>query len=251
MTGLQIAAALPHGEIVEVFSDLYLVTGTATLPSPPMMRFSRNMVVVRNGGSLTLVNSMRLDEDGLHRLEALGAVENVVRLAGFHGRDDAFYKRRYDATVYAPRGQVYRRGFELDGDPYFEADVALDPGSELPIPGARLHLIGGAEPPEAVLLLLRHHGGVLISGDALQNWATPDRYFSLLARVAMRLMGFIKPHNVGPAWRKATTPSRAGLLGLLELPFDHVLPAHGTPVIGNARQLYRPALENAAAQAGG
>ena len=88
-----------------------------------------------------------------------------------------------------------------------------------------------------------------MSGDSLQNWATPDRYFSLLARVAMRFMGFIKPHNVGPAWRKATTPSRAGLLGLLELPFDHVLPSHGEPVIGNARGLYRPALEAAAAEA--
>lgn len=248
MTDPQLADALPHGELVEVFPDLYRVTGTATLPSPPMMRFSRNMVVVRSGGSLTLVNSVRLDEPGLRELEALGAVEHVLRLAGFHGRDDAFYKQRYGATVYAPRGQVYRRGFETEGEPYFEADIALDAESELPIPGARLHLIGGAEPPEAVLLLPQH-GGVLVSGDALQNWATPDRYFSLLARVAMRFMGFIKPHNVGPAWRKVATPSRAGLLALLELPFDHVVPSHGEPVIGNARALYRPALENAAAQA--
>src|ERR1700722_8894119 len=57
--------ALPHGELDEVLPGLFLVTGTARLPGPLPVRFSRNMTVVREGERLVLLNSVRLDEAGL------------------------------------------------------------------------------------------------------------------------------------------------------------------------------------------
>ena len=36
------------------------------------------------------------------------------------------------------------------------------------------------------------------------------------------------------------------LAGLFDLRFEHVLPAHGEEVIGNAKELFRPAIEKAA-----
>ena len=130
-------------------------------------------------------------------------------------------------------------------DVYFESDEAMDPGGRLPIEGATLHVIG-SRPPEA-LLRLPHHGGVLIAGDCLQHWAKSDRYWSLPARVAMPLLGFVKPHNVGPAWLKGCKPPKEDLRAILGLGFSHVLPAHGEPVVGDAVAKYRPAIERAAA----
>jgi len=56
-------------------------------------------------------------------------------------------------------------------------------------------------------------------------------------------MGFIKPYNLGPGWLKAAKPQPSEVHGILDLPFQHVLPAHGAAVIGNAKQSYRPVIE--------
>jgi hypothetical protein len=234
--------ALAHGELSEVLPGIFFVTGTLRMPGPIPVGFSRNMSVVRDGEKLVLINSVRLDDEGLQRLDALGKVTDVIRLAGYHGMDDPFYKERYSAKVWTLKGQRYVKGFDGSAaETYLTPDVEVDASTTLPLAGARMHVISGA-PPEG-LLLLERAGGVLISGDSLQNWAKTDEYFSLAARPMMRIMGFIKPHNIGPAWFKQTKPPVAELLALLELPFDHLLPAHGSPVIGGAKEHYRPRLE--------
>ena len=236
--------ALEHGDPVEIFPDIFMVTGGMRIADKPLA-FSRNMIVVRHDGALTLINSMRLSEQGLEALRTLGEVRNVIRLAGFHGRDDAFYKHRYGAIVHAVAGQIYVPGFDLAGRRYFEPDRYIDDGSELPVEDARIYTFRKANPPEGVMLMLRE-GGILVCGDSLQNWQSTDRYFSLAARVMMRVMGFIRPCNVGPGWLKAARPSADDLLGLLDLRFEHVLPAHGAAVIGGAKNCFRPAIEHAA-----
>jgi hypothetical protein len=206
------------------------------------------MTIIRENGALTLINSVRLDDSGLNALDKLGGVANVIRLAGFHGTDDAFYKNRYDAKVWAVDGHTYVEGFDQDAEPYFQADQLIDAASALPVEGSRLYEFKRATPPEAIVVLMRE-GGILVTGDSLQNWQRPDRYFSLMAKIMMRIGGFIKPHNVGPAWCKITKPGADDLSGLLELRFEHVLPAHGDAVIGNAKELFRPAIEAAASRA--
>lgn len=221
--------ALPHGALREVFPDVFFVTGTIGLPGPMPVRFSRNMTVVRQGDRLVIVNSVRLDERGLAALEALGKPTDVLRIAGFHGADDAFYKDRYGAKVWALEGQRYTSGFSQDGEPYFEPDAWVDAETTVPLADARLYLFD-TKPGEA-LLLLEREGGIVVAGDALQNWSAPDEFFSLLAKPMMRLMGFIKAHNVGPGWLKQAKPAAAKLRGVLDLTFEHVLPAHGAPVV--------------------
>jgi len=237
--------AWEHGNIVEVFPDIFFVTGAMKIAGRPLS-FSRNMTIVRENGVLTLINSIRLSNAGLKALAKLGKVENVIRLAGFHGRDDAFYKQQFGASVCAVHGQVYVKSFDATDTPYFEADYYVDDGSQLPISDARLYTFRHADPPEAVLLMLRE-GGILVAGDSLQNWCAPDRYFSLLARVMMRFMGFIKPCNIGPGWLKSARPAAEDLSGLMDLRFRHVLPAHGDEVIGDAKEKWRPAISKTAA----
>ena len=235
-----------HGELKELFPDVFFVTGSMRMPGRLPFAFSRNMTVLRNDGTLTLINSVRLGEEGLAALDALGKVEHVIRLAGFHGMDDPFYKDRYQARVWAVKGQVYAPGFDATLTPeagHFRADVDIDEQTDLPIPNATLYRFKSARPGEG-LILLHRDGGILISGDCLQNWGRTDRYFSWLARPMMKWKGFIKPYTVGSGWLRLAKPDDQELRGLLELEFDHVLPAHGADVIGNAKARFRPAIEN-------
>lgn len=240
------APAYPHGELKEVLPDIFMVRGSLKFKKPPM-QFSRNMTVIRHDGELTIVNSVRLDEAGLTALDALGTVKHVIRIAGFHGMDDRFYRERYQATLWMVRGQIYTRSLNLDGKTpeqgYMQADRLIDPDTELPIPGARAIVIAGKAPEG--LLFLEAHGGTLISGDALQNWGKADEHFNWPARIGMRLMGFIKPYNLGPGWVKQVKPDLGALAGLLDLSFENVLPGHGDAVIGGAREAFRPAIERA------
>jgi hypothetical protein len=229
-----------------VLPDLFFVTGTVGMPGPLPVRFSRNMTIIRQGGRLILVNSVRLDDTGLAALDALGKVSDVIRLAANHGMDDPFYAERYGASVWAVKGQRYTAGFNTSSPKtYFTPTVEMDAGTALPIEGARLIAIQ-SKPPEG-LLLLPSHDGVMVSGDCLQNWAEPDAYFSWLGRVMMRSMGFIKPVNVGPGWVKQCKPPKAELRAILDVSFRHVLPSHGTPVLDGAGERYRAAIERVAA----
>jgi hypothetical protein len=203
------------------------------------------MTIVREGERVILINSVRLSDEGLIELDKLGRVTDVIRLAGYHGSDDAFYKDRTGAKVWAIKGQRYANGFNANPeDTYFEPDEEIDAQTKLPISGSSVYIFS-TKPPEA-LLLLEREGGVLVTGDCLQNWNRVDPYFSWVGGLMMRVMGFIKPHNVGPAWHKNSKPSAESMRGILDLPFDHVLPAHGAPVVGSAKASFQPAIEKAA-----
>jgi hypothetical protein len=81
--------AWPHSEIKAIFPAIFYVTGTnITTFNNTELQHSRNMIIIRENGKLSLINTVRLDEKGLAALEALGDVENIIRIGAFHGRDD-------------------------------------------------------------------------------------------------------------------------------------------------------------------
>ena len=107
---------MPHGDLAEVFPDIFFVTGT-TRPKfgDQQWQFSRNMTVVRDGEALTLINTVRLDDAGLSALDALGTVANVVKIGAFHGYDDPFYLDRYkQAKRWALPGMQHETGRATD-----------------------------------------------------------------------------------------------------------------------------------------
>lgn len=219
--------AWPHGDIQEIFPDVFLVTGVMKLK--PAFQFDRNMVILRQDGELVLINSVRLTEPGLEQLEALGKVAHVIKLGHFHDRDDAFYVHRYGARFWALPGHTHTPGLR--------PDVEITADTQLPLRDARLFQFQTTEKPEGILHLQRH-GGILVACDSLQNWASPGPLFNALSRVAMRLMGFIKPANVGPAWRKSMKVRKEDFDRLQKLSYRHVLGAHGTPVKDTAHEQY-------------
>lgn len=218
--------AWPHGALHEIFPEVFLVTGTnKTQHAGIDFQTSRNMVVVRLGDALTLLNTVRLDEAGLRSLESLGTIRDIIRLGAFHGRDDPFYRDRYGAKLWALPGAMHADGRAADG--------LLDPHGDSPLHDSEVFIFESAKFPEAALLL-KQDDGVLITCDAVQNWTAVDSYFSAECGARFLKEGLIRPMNVPSTWLQACAPNPADFHRLLQLPFRHLISAHGEPAIGTA-----------------
>lgn len=231
----QIYDAYPHGPLTKVFDDIYLVTGTSRANfAGSAWQFSRNMTILREDGALTLVNTVRLDDDGLAALDALGRVKNVVRLGAFHGMDDKFYIDRYGAQQWAFAGTEHEHGQTTDH--------VLRPGGKMPLADSSVFVFETSSKPEG-LLILEREGGTVISCDALQNWCEVDAFFDPECGERMQKIGFIKPANIGPGWKQACTPEVSDYKRLAALEFSNLLPAHGAVIKGDARDQFATTLK--------
>lgn len=226
MSNPSLPPQLPHGELTEVLPDVFFVTGQVRPDfGGKTWQFSRNMVVVRDGDSLTLVNTLRLSDDALAHLESLGTVAHVVKLGAFHGRDDAFYLDRYGVPLWAVPSMPHERGVTTSAE--------LVPGAAGPCADGEVFVFETSDTPEA-LLLLERHGGVLLSCDSLQNMHGPDAHFDEASAAMMSGAGFFRPGNIGPGWIRAASPEASDFERLKALRFRHLLSAHGVPLLHEA-----------------
>jgi hypothetical protein len=211
--------ALPHESILEIFPDVYLVHGSAKIG--PGMRMNRNMIVVRQDGDLTVIGPVRLSSAAERQLDSLGKVNQVMRLGYYHGIDDRYYVERYGAEFWCQRGS-YRY-------PAPEPSRLIEAGTAPPIADAEFFLFKEGKFPEAAVLLKRH-GGILMTCDSLQHW-TDWSFCTLPAKWVMRLFGFSLRTLIGTFWLKAMTPRggslKADFVRLLKSDFKHLIGAHG------------------------
>ncbi len=222
--------ATPHDEIHEVFPDVFHVTGSVEIM--PGMRISRAMTILRDGDALTLISPIRLSDEGLAALDALGRVTNIVKLGGYHlgaknGLDDPFYVDRYKAKLWALEGMEHKGGLI--------PDQILSEDGDMPVDGLSLFTYQSSTLPEAMFLLHRE-GGILIAADSLQNWTEPDAFFTEIAAERMGQAGFFKPANIGPEWLRFCKPDAVEFDRVAHLDFKHLLPSHGSPLLSNAKE---------------
>ncbi len=224
----------PHGPIQTLLPDVFYVTGSVVMV--PLMRLTRNMTIVRSGGALTLINSVRLSDAGQAELEALGEVKNVVRI-GVHGMDDAWYVQKYGATLWGLPNVKH-------ANDQVAAETLAD--DHLPCPDLQLFRFEDTVAPESALLYTGEGGGLLITCDCVQNWEH-TKGCSPVAKVATRLMGFIKPAQIGPPWRKGMTPKGGSLepdfQRLATLDFVHLIAGHGSPLRDTAKTAFAATLQ--------
>jgi hypothetical protein len=223
----QFPPALQHGSIEEVFPDVFFVSGAMETVLQEMdWKFSRNMTVVRDGERLIIINSVRLSDEGVAELDKLGKVTDVVRLGSLHGRDDPFYVNHYGAEYWVMPGMEHETGLK--------ATQTLAEGS-LPISDASLFDFRTTQLPEGILRLDRD-GGIVIACDALQNWLTPDEFFSEQSKELMQKMGFFTPANLGPVWVQRAEPAADDFARLKDISFKHALCGHGDPLRDTAHE---------------
>jgi len=228
-------AAMPHGAIEEVFPDIFFVTGTMRNEFfGSMWQFSRNMTVVREGEQLTIINSVRLNEEGLAALDSLGTVVNVVRIGDMHGVDDPFYLDRYKATFWALPKMRIQDGLSVDKE--------LVVGGEMPISCCSLFVFETSKRPECILHI-KKEGGIMIACDSLQNWVEPDEYFTEESIKIMKEMGFFTAAGLGPAWLYESEPQAEDFARLKKVQFKHALCGHGSPLQNSAMEAYHASFE--------
>lgn len=218
---------LPHARLEEVLPDVFTVKGLIRIQAAETHEFSRNMIVIRDGDAVTLVNTIRLDDTSLAALEALGAVRHIVKLGAFHGRDDAFYLDRYNADLWAPDGMTYSRGETTS--------QTMHDGEQGPISDSSSFVFDTPKAPEAILHLSRQ-GGVLVTCDSFQSASGPDEFFNEVSTVSKRRLGFFGRPVIGPGWRNAAEPTQSDYERLLDLKFRHLLTGHGEPVLDDAHE---------------
>jgi len=229
--------AYPHDPVEEIATDLFMVRGSIRMNA--LMRITRNMAIIRHQGELSLVNPIRLDEEGERQLLALGDIKRILRLGSMHGLDDPYYVERYRAELWA-QGES-----EIYPEPKIEQRLAAD--RPLPFPDTELFAFESAKQPESALLI-RRDPGILLTCDAIQHYSD-YRHNTVLARLVMPFIGFPKTTIVGPIWLKMMTPEGGSLKrdfeNLLTLDFDRLLSAHGSLLNAGAKDSVAVAVRKA------
>ncbi|MCS5710426.1 hypothetical protein [Candidatus Berkiella aquae] len=215
----QYSPAWPHGELKEVFPNLFFVMGTnVTIHEGVVLQHSCNMVIVKHGNELTLINTVRLNENGLAALDNLGQVTNVVRIGAFHGRHDAFYLDRYQAKLWALNGVK---------------DIELSSHGKMPFPDCALFIFETSTHPEAILHVSRE-GGILITCDSIKNWTSIDPFFSEETGKLYASLGFLGEATISKIWQQACNIKAQDFARLKLMSFKHLLSAHGEPLLNDA-----------------
>jgi hypothetical protein len=224
------AAALPHGALRQIFPDIFFVTGMNKLHhNGADIQTSRNMTIVRSESTLTLINTVRLNEEGLKALDALGGVSHIVRIGAFHDRDDSFYKHRYpDATLWTFKGVQYASGLI--------ADRLLEENGPVPFLGCSVFEFKTSKHPEGILHIQRE-GGILVSCDSIQNITGVDEFYNAQTAQTFKEHGLIQPANISPIWLGATRTQEEDFCRLqTRFVYSHLLTAHGEPLLHQARE---------------
>ena len=220
--------ALAHGPLQEVFPDVFFVTGTMrAIFGEVEWQFSRNMTIVRDRGQLTLINTVRLNDEHLEQLEDLGKISHVVRIGSLHGVDDAFYVDRYSADYWAVPGMTHEAGLVPNRE--------IGRNGETPFEGCTVFLFSTTALPEAILIIERA-GGIAVASDALQNWIQPDAHFAEPTVERMQSMGFFQKANVGPVWMQMAQPGADDFSRFQQHSYRHALCGHGEPLRDSAHE---------------
>jgi hypothetical protein len=227
--------AFAHGKIIEVFPNIFFVTGSNIVHyGGSDIQKSNNMVIIRNGRDLTLINTIRLNENGLKSLENLGKIKNVIRIGAFHDLNDPFYLDRYQAKLWAVKGMTHKNGRK--------ADFEFSATGPIPLPDASIFLFETTSQPEAIIHIARE-GGILVTCDSIKNWTRVDSYFSKKTGQEFLEQGLIAPAHIDAVWQNAMKPSSSDFIKLKQLKFRHLLSAHGEPLMDQATEQLIPTLE--------
>ena len=185
------------------------------------------MIIVREEGKLSLINSIRLTNTELIALEKLGKVDKVIRIGSFHGRDDAFYVNKYQAALWALPGMQDQHGCRID--------VEFTAQGQQPFANCSLLTFATAKFPEAVIHI-NQHDGILVSCDSIKNWLDADEYFSKQTAALYQEQGFFGKATISKIWQQAMAVNATDFERLKELSFRHLLSAHGAPLMDTAYQ---------------
>ena len=212
----------------------------------------------REDGSVTVVNALRVTDAEQAKVDALGAVKHVVRVTSLHGRDDAYYTRKYpDAVAWAPAPDLRVGGAGPRGVQY-RAYSEAEPPTEALGDGVQVLMLP-TKPTCVEPVLFLPAAKAIVSGDFICSFGdkafarrpanSPTTQLSdfdvgFVSRVLLRVLGmssqamtmdpFLKDHINTKANKEKMFQVHARLM---KLDWNTLLSSHGAPIIGNAKQV--------------
>jgi hypothetical protein len=161
-----------------------------------------------------IVIDPKVPEGGLEALP--GTPQQVVLTSGLHDRDAHLFADAFDIPIRASFEAAERLGDELEVEPFNDFDEVA--------PGVTAIVIGKLCPDECALHIALGEGAIAFA-DGL------NRYGEALAFFSDELLG-AHPQRVKQGLKEA-------FLGLLTRDFDHLLFAHGDPMVGGGKAALR------------
>ena len=222
----------PHGPIVKLESNLWVVEGAVPVPGG----IKRRMAILRRGdGSLIFFHAMPLDEAAMGEIAAWGRPTTLVLGHDQHAIDAEPFATRLRLTIYGPAPNLAKlraRGLEITGS---LAELPADPH-------VRFEEVEGTRTGEAVGIVTSNDRVSLLFADCCQNSPAAGMVFPL------RVLGFAGGPKVVPVFRVLFMSDRARLRAHLErltaLPgLARLVPFHGSVVEADAGAALRRAAD--------
>jgi hypothetical protein len=163
----------------------------------------------------------KIPEQGLEALPS--SPDQVLLTIGLHDRDATEFAAAFDAPILFPAPALERLGDSLAAEPFQD-------GEEI-APGVRAIAIGQIAPDEFALHIAVAEGALAFA-DGLINYGG---------------LGFVPDNLLGEDAEQVKRGLLEAFRGLLDLEFDHLLFAHGDPLIGGGKAALRAFLEGAGA----
>jgi hypothetical protein len=142
--------------------------------------------------------------------------QQVVLTTGLHTRAAQEIAQAFSIPIRAPREARQRLGDRLEFDPYGDHDELA--------PGVRAVHIGVLAPDEYALHVAAAEGAIALA-DAVHTYGDG--------------LGFFADELLGDDPRAVKQGLKQQLGTLLERDFDHLLLAHGDPIVGRGKQALR------------
>jgi hypothetical protein len=211
-----------HGPIVEVLNNVYSIQGTMKLFG--LFQYSRNMTVLKDGGSIVLINPIRLDQKTELEILKVGKISHILKIGSLHSVDIPYYMDKFSPKLWSLKNDKSL--------PDFPADHFLSHNLTLPFLDLKVHVFEGSKVPES-LIYSPDNGGVFFSCDSLVNMSSEDSHANTLVRVLSKLLP--KPTLIGPNWVKFAKPTKSSFVNILTYDFENLVFAHGNPILGSAK----------------
>lgn len=254
--------------LLAISDNVFLVIAAATVNRIALI--NRNMVVMRHHKrELTLINPIRLDEQGEKRLLRLGKIQRLIRLAPRHGAmHDKYYLSKFPhVRRWAPAGLNSSKD-NNDNHQQLPVHRLFTHDDDAILPACHVYCFQETLEPECALILLSNYvGNLLVTSDALQSHRE-NMFINMVVRTKLAASGMTAGQVVIPSsWVKknqmSSTASTTNTLFaplsvreqrralrwdfemLLRLDFDHLVGASGVLLVHKAKEQSVLAVEQA------
>jgi hypothetical protein len=157
----------------------------------------------------------RIPDEGLGVFESLGTPQQIVLTTGLHVRHSEQFAQEFRIPIRAPLQARERLGDSVDFEPYNDADE-IAPG----VRGIEIDILC----PDEYALLVDVDEGALAIADGITNYGS---------------LGFFADDLLGAHPDRVKQGLKNAYRAQLQRDFDHLLFAHGDPIVGNGKTKLR------------